>query len=382
MSLFSTAFRLFFLLASVWGALGLGLWLHTLFGGAPFGLPLPPFAWHAHEMVFGYTLAVITGFLLTAASRWTGQRTVGRAALALLAGGWVVARLAVLTSSHHSLLLTAVVCTSFTLALAVPVARVVLVSENWRNLVFVALIVVLALGQALFFLEYLVVGVIDAGTGIQLALDAILLMIVVVSGRILPTFTRNATGDERVRNVPTLDRLALISVALLGLIELVPGAPGATILALTAGSLTAWRARAWYTVKIWRDPLLWVLHLGIWWIPISLLCRSARTLWPATATLGVHTFTLGAIGMLTLGMMSRVTLGHTGRTLRAPGASVIGFCLVLLATLVRAGGVLAPGSLYLPSLAVTGSLWMGAFCLFLLAQGKMLVQPRVDGKPG
>lgn len=374
-------FRPFFLVASLWAVFGLGLWLLTLHGSASARGALSPFTWHAHEMIFGYALAVIAGFLLTAVGHWTGREVVGRKELGSLVVLWLLGRASMLIP-EVGVLPGAVLNLAFTSALGFPIVRAIVGAKNRRNFIFLGMLALLLAGQGLFNLEHLGYPLGKPGAGLTLALNVVILMIVVVAGRVVPMFTRNGASEPAVRSSPVLDRLAIGSVVAVTLADLLAPFRGVWLLPLAAGIFTLLRAWPWYTPKLWKHPLLWILHLGYLWIPVGLFARGFSSFWPTLVPLATHALTVGGIGGLTLGMMSRVTLGHTGRELQPPQLSVVAFGLMLAAALFRTSGVLLPRELYMSSLTISGLCWMGAFSCFLAAQSSMWLQPRVDGAPG
>lgn len=378
--LLAKGFRPFFLLAALQAVVTLPVWLAVLSGWGP-DLPLGPMVWHAHEMVFGFTVAVIAGFLLTAAGNWTGRETARGPALAGLCVLWLVGRVACLVDAPP--LLGALACASFYVALGVALGRPLLAAKNRRN--YGLLLIVLALGACDAATH---LGALMPERGLSRlaplwAVDLVVVMMVLVSGRIVPMFTRNALGDPRIVNEPWLDRGALAACVLVAACGvLLRDVRVTAAVSLLAGVLVLARARRWGGHRTLGHPLLWILHAGHAFIAVGLLLRAASGLIggvPSGATL--HALTAGAIGCLTLGMMSRVTLGHTGRMLAAPTGMSIAFAAVALGATVRILAPLTP-SVQLPLLVLGGGAWSLGFLGFLLTQAPMLARPRVDGRPG
>ena len=372
-------FRPFFLLAALHAVITLPLWVVSLQGHLAVGGRLGGTVWHAHEMLFGFTTAVIAGFLLTAASNWTSRETATGMPLAALVVLWLAGRFLAFLGSAWG----AYVDGAFFLALALVLARPIVLSKSRRNYLFPLMI--LGLGAGDIWLHSGAAGHTLPGLrlGPLLALDVVVVMMVLVTGRIVPMFTRNALQDKAVKNSPTLDRLALagvLALAVLGAAQLSERwlAP----IALVAGALVLVRAHAWGAQRTLRNPLLWVLHAGHAFIAFGLLLRAgSHFLGFVPTAMWTHCLTAGAIGSLTLGMMSRVTLGHTGRMLAAPRPVAWGFAATVAGATLR---VLAPltQSAQVTLITVSGVLWTLGFAAFLLSQSSMLVTPRVDGRPG
>jgi len=326
--LLAKGFRPFFLLASVFAATILPVWLLTLFGIVHPGVHFDGVAWHAHEMVFGFAGAVIAGFLLTAVSNWTGRETLTGPGLAGLALLWVAGRVAQLAPVPEALV--AVVDLSFLPALAVAVGRPLLLAHNRKNFVMVVALV------GLWAADLMVYSPAWRQRGLALGVDLVVLLIVIFSGRVFPMFTRNGTGNSSVRSVPVLTRI----------------------------------------------PLLWILHAAYAFIPIGFALRAA-SLWGAAVppSAATHALTVGAIGCSTLGMMARVALGHTGRMLAVGRPVATAFGLLVIAAVVRTAGPLLP-VVYTTSLVVAGTLWALAFGTYAVVYAPIVMGPRIDGKPG
>jgi len=375
-------FRPFFLLAAIFAAIDMPLWLLSLAGVATPIAYFDPNSWHAHEMIFGFVTAVIAGFLLTAVANWTGRETlVGRPLLAL-ALLWLLGRVAMLVPGLPAPLVMALDL-AFLPALALAIGRPLITTRNKRN--YVMLVVLAALWTTNLFMHLDTFGAsfIERRQAVLLAVDILVFLVAVVAARIFPTFTRNATKVDAIHNVVLLDRMAL---AALGLVVVVdagwPESLAAGVCAALAAVLLFVRAWTWGARASLGVPLLWVLHAGHLFLVIGLGLRALASLTPAVPfAAGTHALTVGALGLATIGMMARVALGHTGRALVAPRAALIAFVMVLLAACVRAFGPLAEATRE-PSLFIAGGLWSIAFALYALAYARILVRPRADGKPG
>jgi uncharacterized protein involved in response to NO len=391
-ALFDYGFRPFFLLAGLWGAAALLLWLAFWFGRLELAGPWQGVLWHAHEMIFGFAIAGVAGFLLTAVPGWTATEPLRGAPLAALALLWLAGRAVLLASAALPPLAVAVVDLAFLPALALPTALALFAglkrTGSARNFMFLALLGALETGNLLTHLEALGWTAATAEIGLRLGLDTLLLMITLVGGRILPAFTRNALRQAgiaaEVRSDARLDALAIAGMAALLLGDLVLG-PGLVtgVLAFLAGAAGAVRLYFWRPFAAARGrPLLWVLHLGYGWLVLGLLMKGladATGLLPATAAL--HALTIGAVGTMLMAVMSRASLGHTGRPLVAPRAVAAAYVLLTVAALLRVVAPLLPDN-YNVLLAAAGCAWALAFALFSVVYLPILTGPRTDGGPG
>ncbi len=385
--LVAKGFRPFFLLAALFAAAILPFWLLVHVGELR---PSPYFdatSWHAHEMLFGYTVAVIAGFLLTAVGNWTERETLVGLPLLGLCALWLAGRVAMTFPQLLPTVGPAVLDVAFLPVLLVVLARPLVAARNRRNYVMLVVLSALALANLAMHLDAL--GLLPGWSrrAALAALDVVVLLLLVMAGRLLPMFTRNATRFATIRSVPALDVAAIGVMALLTVLDIaIPGSAeqrGTGLVAALAGALAGARAVHWGARATARHPLLWILHAGYAWIPVGLLLRALATLdTRIPATLATHALTVGALGALTLGMMSRVALGHTGRMLEVPRPAVGAFVLVTVAALVRVGGPLVLPSRYLASVVVAGVLFSCAFALYAVAYARILASARIDGKSG
>lgn len=381
-ALLQKGFRPFFLLASLFAALAIPLWLAMLAGELT-----PPGAvgtrWHAHEMLFGYTVAVIAGFLLTAVENWTKRPTLRGAPLLGLALLWVAGRVAV--ALGNSLLETVALVSdlAFLPMLAVALARPLIAARNQRNYGFLGLLTLLFVANTLSWLGPRFDHPEWPSLAHQVALDGIVLLILLVGGRIIPAFTRNATGAPGIASHRWLDYGALSAMVLLTLIDLAARfSVAAGVVSLVVAALAAARAHDW-GARHARAPMLWVLHLGYLWVPAGLALRGWALLsFSVPVSMATHALTVGAIGTLTLGMMARVSLGHTGRPIQATRSVTLAFGVITAAAFTRVVAPLVPGAFYLEMLMISGTLWTLAFALFLATFVPILTAPRADAKPG
>ncbi len=378
-ALWALGFRPFYLLASLLAATSVALWAMQ-FAGWLSRAYLSGSLWHAHEMVFGFALAVVVGFLLTAGRNWTGLPTTTPITLKLLVALWLAARVLALTPLHAAAAATSI---AFPLAaavtLAVPFAR----ARNRRNYFFVGLLVMLALADLCVHLAMFGMIGLPATWGIQLALDILVVVMAVMGGRVILMFTNNGVpGAHAMRNV-WVERVALGSVIVLLI------ADAAQSSALLIGIITAIAAIAhavrftmWQPWKTLRVPLVWVLHVAYLWLPIHLALRAAATQGLLMPSLATHALTVGLLGGLTIGMMTRTARGHTGRVLQADRFEVTAYAAVLVAALIRVGGPLAVPSAYITCILVSAALWSCGFAIYFVRYWPILTRTRVDGRPG
>lgn len=384
----SMGFRPFFLLAALVAVFWVPLWL-LLLSGSPDAVRvanesrLPVAALHAHEMIFGFATAVIAGFLLTAGANWTGRPTTSGKSLALLAALFVAGRVCMLTNVLPPLY-TALVDIAFLPALGLTLLVPLVRSQSKRNFQFVLMLAILTIANALMhaatFAEFVTLTGLTPRAGETLALRVITLMILVMGGRVIPLFTRNATGQHDIKERPFVDRFALAVFILAALTDLLTNATQiAGVLFLVAGASHLVRMRGWGSRHA-TAPLLWILHAGYGAVAVSLLFEGLSAWGFLAQTVALHLLTVGGIGGLCLGMMTRVSLGHSGRMLSAPRTMSVAFHLLMGATLVRVGGpVLFPSSAS-ESYQLSGALWTAAFALLLHFGAPIWFSPRVDQK--
>lgn len=371
-------FRPFFLAAALMGALWLPLWLIIYLHGVPLPLAADPIAWHSHELLFGLAAAVLAGFLLTAARNWTKVPTPSGLPLFGLLGLWVAGRVVLLIGDVLPPALVLLVDVAFLPALSVALARPLLRARNRRNYAFPILLLLLAGLNLVFHLgDYAV-----RRQAITASIDLVAVILVLMGGRVIPFFTKNALPEAKVRMPASLAWTATILTALTLLAPLSP-APLGPILFVAAGLANLVRLAAWSPWSTRKTPLLWVLHVGYAWIGVAQLLRGlGHWVLALAGTAPMHALTVGALCGLILGMMARVSLGHTGRPLIAPRAMTVAFTLVFVAALARAILPLAAPSLMTASLLVSGSALAVAFALFVVVYWPILTRPRADGAPG
>lgn len=372
-------FRPFFLLGALHAALAVPAWLAMLVTGwVPAG-PFDALQWHAHEMIFGYLAAIVAGFVLTAVPNWTGRLPLSGVPLAALVAVWLAGRLA--TGLVSQPLAAAAVDVSFLGLLATSVWREVVAGSNWRNAPVAAMLSLLALAALLHHGE--AAGIVTPGLAIRLGLGAVIVLLALIGGRIVPSFTRNwlvRSGETRLpARFGRLDKVAL-SVAVAAVLAWIawPNEMLTAALMMGAGVLTALRLARWRGARTLREPIVAIVHLGYGWLALSLLLIGASIAWPGqiTPSTALHALTAGAIGTMTLAVMTRASLGHTGREIVADRWTVAIYAAVSAGAVLR---IVAPycGDLYLSVLGAGGLLWSSAFAVFVIRYGQILWLPRV-----
>jgi uncharacterized protein involved in response to NO len=377
---FRGGFRPFFFGGPAWAVVALTLWLLTLGGRVALPVAVDPLAWHRHEMLFGFVGAVIAGFLLTAIPNWTGRLPIAGLPLAGLFGLWGAARLAFLFSAFTTLYAAAVLDVGFFVTLALLAAREVLLANN-RNVPVVGLILLFGLADAL---DYLCIGGVfpAADLGWQVAIGVIITLISVIGGRIIPSFTRNWMAKQGIKtglpSQPGRFDLVVIGATALAILAWITG-PSDRVIGTTvivAALLQAIRLARWRGWRTWRDPLVLVLHLGYAWIPIGLglLGLAAAGALPRSAA--IHAITAGAMTTMILAVMTRASLGHTARALKASPATVLVYLLVTGGAVLRVSASLRLID-YTWGLEIAGIAWGGALLLFLVVYAPVLWRPRL-----
>ena len=378
-ALWQLGFRPFFLLASAFAASSVTAWALQLAGLIDRPYLAGPL-WHAHEMLFGFALAVVVGFLLTAGRNWSMQPTAKGPLLAALVGLWLAARVLVLTPYGWAAALANV---AFPLAAALALAVPLAAARNRRNYFFVGLLVLLACAAGAVHLAALQVVVLPAWLGVQVGLDLLLFIMVVMAGRVIPMFTNNGVPGANASRQIAVERAALGSILLLVLADaLQQRGMALTALLVLAAAAHAVRWLMWRPWKTLRTPLVWVVHAAYLWIPVHLALRAAATQGLVAESMATHALTVGAVGALVLGMMTRTSRGHTGRPLQADGIDAACYGLVLAAALVRVVLPFAVPAATPMALLVSAALWSAAFGLFTIRYWPVLTRRRLDGKPG
>ncbi len=385
-ALFRLAFRPFFLGAAAFAAAIMLYWMGSLALGWSFHLgDISPATWHAHEMIFGYSLAVIAGFLLTAVMNWTGVQTLNGGPLVALFTLWVVGRLLPLVWMDPPLALYAFIDCLFALLLFAAVLHPVMKSGQRKQYSVVTKALLLLFSNILFYLGAL--GIVDDGErmGLYSGLYIVLALVLLLGRRVIPFFIEKGVGyPVQLKNRLWLDLSSLFLFAGLWISDaFLDNLTASGWLAGALMVLHSVRLAGWHTPGIWKKPLLWVLYIAYLWIILGFALKFALLFTDISPSLAVHAFTVGGIGMMTVGMMARVSLGHTGRNVFDP-PKILGwlFALILAASVVRVIIPLLTTQHYLLWIGISQFLWIAVFCLFFYIYFPILLRQRVDGRDG
>lgn len=384
-AILSYGFRPFFLLGSTYAGLTILFWIPAYMGHIETYSAFAPVDWHIHEMLFGYLAAIITGFLLTAIPNWTGRLPVQGLPLLVLALLWMAGRLAVFFSASIGWQLAAVIDVGFLTAVAIAAAREITAGKNWRNLKVLIPITVLLIANICFHAEAQTAGITDISR--RLALAAAIVLIMIIGGRIIPSFTRNWLVRESPGRLPTpFNRFdaAVIGISAIALAAwcFAPEQQGTAIALGFVALLQVLRLMRWAGDRTASDPLVLILHIAYAFVPAGLVLLSLSILNPETVPVaaGYHALGSGAIGAMTLSVMTRATLGHTGRALKADIPTCLIYSAVVLGALVRIIAAFVPSQVVLLHIAAT--FWALAFLGYALWYGRMLLRPRLKaGQP-
>lgn len=385
MALLNLGFRTFFAAAGVISVVAVLVWLGVYVLGWPWpSRQLPAITWHAHEMVFGYAMAVIAGFLLTAVKNWTGVQTLRGMPLLLLLVAWLAARVLLLAAGYVPLYWAAMADTVFGVGLVLALGYPIFKVRQWKQMGILSKIVLLLCSNLMFYAGLL--GVFPDGerVGLYSGVYLVMALLFAMARRVLPFFIERGMGHPvTLVNRRWLDIASLVLFLVFWIVDILQ--PDGLPVALLAGVLFvlhALRLAGWYASGILQVPLLAVLYLGYGWLVVGFALKCAVYVAGISPSIALHAFTYGGIGMFTLGMMARVTLGHTGRSLDAPPAVAQMISIMLAGTLVRVLLPLLDGSHYLLWIGISQVLWAVAFSLLLVVYLPMWLRPRVDGQPG
>ncbi len=382
-ALLALGFRPFFLLAALGAVVFPALWVWAYRRGLPWSSYYGFVGWHAHEMLFGYTAAVIAGFLFTAVRNWTDRPTPTGVILAGFAGLWLVGRLLPFFDGYVPKIFIVVADMSFlplvALAIAIPLTQ----RRQARNFVFVVLLLTMAFANGLVHWQALGMSSATGVAGVKLMTFSILLIIGIVAGRVIPFFSERALPELHVRSWEQVEALSIVSVVVLAAAELLyPRSVIAATAALAAAAIHGVRLYGWWSRRVWAVPLLSVLYLAYAWLIVGfvLWAGAANSWW--SASIATHALAVGCVGTITLGMMARVALGHTGRPLRAAPSVATAFALINAAALVRVFPTLLWPQRSALWIVLSSVLWIAAFLAFALVYVPILWRPRADGRPG
>lgn len=379
-ALLRAGFRPFFLGAALWSTLAMVLWIPMLTGEIALPTRFAPVDWHVHAMLYGYVPAVLAGFLLTAIPNWTGRLPVLGWPLAALVLVWFAGRFAVACSALIPAPLAAAIDLAFLPLLVLVAAREIVAGRNWRNLPVLAAVLLVAAGNLVFHLEA-PSGPAAQGYGARIGLATMVFLVLLIGGRIVPSFTRNWLAQRGPGRLPAplgrFDALALAAggVALVFWI-VAPESPAAGVACLAAAALHLLRLWRWAGWRTTGEPLVTILHLAYLFAPMGFLLTGAAALGAGVpASAAVHAWTAGLIGAMTLAVMTRASLGHTGRKLKAGWATTAIYAAVLAAATLRIAAAFAPQHAAL--LTASGLLWIAAFASFCVMFCKPLIRDRL-----
>ena len=381
--LLALGFRPFYLLASVFAVAAILFWLASLTGRFHFGDYLQGMLWHSHEMLFGYIVAVITGFLFTAVRNWTGLPTPTGVLLGGIAVLWLLARVLLVSGpSIPAVFLDVAFLPVVAVAIAIPILR----SRNKRNYKVIGVLAAMSLLHLLFHLA--LGGQLPASlsrASLFASIDLVVVLFALVGGRVIPAFTRNAVAGSNPRHEPWLEVVSFGSLLLIALVTLVGGAlplaawiPASLFVVAAVAHLL--RLALWQPQLTLGNPLLWMMPVAYAWLPVAFALRALSTEAMVVPGAWIHALTMGALSSLMMAMMMRSTLGHTGRQLVASRMDMAAFTVLQVAALIRV--VAGSAGNYQVLVVLSGLAWVLAFALFLSRYMPMLVRPRVDGKPG
>lgn len=386
LALFELGFRPFFSMAGIFAVVSMLLWMLMY----QFSVPLPlaglePVIWHAHEMIYGYAMAVIAGFLLTAVSNWTGIRTWRGKLLVALLVCWLVARMAWILPITYSLPLAAGADLLFMCGLLLGVSLPVMRARQWKQLGILSKLGLMTLANGLFYAGAL--GFLEQGIrwGLYAGLYLVLALIFVMSRRVLPFFIERGVAEEFIpRNRVWLDRASLVLFLVWAILDVFAQQPTPVAwLSLGLVVLHGVRLVDWHTPGIWKRPLLWSLYLAYAFLVFGFLLKALSIWLGVSPYLPLHAFAVGGVGLMTAGMMSRVALGHTGRNVFEPPRIVTSLCAaVTLAMLARVVLPLIDGSHHALWIGISQLAWMAGFAMFSIVYIPQLMRPRIDGRPG
>ena len=378
-ALWQLGFRPFYLLASLFATASIPLWAAQYTGLLSLSY-LPEPLWHVHEMLFGFAMAVIAGFLFTAVRNWTNRSTPTGGWLIAVVLLWVAGRVLILTPWAW---LSALVNAAFPLAVALGIGIPLVRARNRRNYFFIALLTLIAGAAIYVHLTLMLKWSLPAWVGVRVALDLVLLIVAVMAGRVIPMFTNNAIAGANARRHVLIEHACIALVLVLALFDAMQfvGSFLAVLLA-TAAAAHSTRWWLWNPVRTLRVPLVWILHLSYAWIPVHFALRALSELHLLPSTLASHALTAGAIGGLVIGMMTRTAKGHTGRPLQADAADTAAYALIFAAAATRVFGPMSLPDWYTGWVLISAGAWSAGFGIYAIRYWGPLTQARIDGNAG
>lgn len=380
MTIFSYGFRPFFLLSGIFAAIAIAIWLPQFYGELTIRTGFTPVVWHAHEMLFGYLPAAMVGFLLTAIPNWTGRLPLKGWPLAMLVGLWLAGRVVVSISQQSGWIAAMIVDCSFLPVVLLVIVREIAAGKNLKNLKIALVIGVVAAANVIFHWEAHDRGAADYG--IRIGISGMIFLVMIIGGRIIPSFTRNWLARQPAGRMPAaFNRFDILAVAVSGLAILswifFPDSTATGEALGFAGIFQLIRLMRWAGERTWSDRLVFVLHMAYLFVPIGFFLLAASIIFGIPRTAGIHAWTIGAMATLTLAVMTRATLGHTGRPLIANYATQIVYYAIVAAAISRVGASLIASQSDM-LLHASALFWLIAFVIFVLEYGRMLLKPKLS----
>ncbi len=379
-------FRPFFLVAGIFAIVAMVVWTASYSFSIEFNFSgVAPSVWHAHEMIFGYVMAVVAGFLLTAIKNWTGEEVLRGKPLALLLMLWLVARVLPLSGLMIPIEIIAVVDVAFLFFLSIVCLLPVLKVKQYKQVGIISKLLLLMICNIFFYLG--VMGVLAEGIqwGLYSAIYMIIALVLVMLRRVMPMFIKNGIdGEVELKNRAWVDNASLVFLVCLWVVDVFTNFSQVTaMLAVVLTVLHAIRLAGWYTNKVWSKPLVWILVIAYAFIIMGFALTAAKVYFSIAPFLSIHAFTVGGIGLITIGMMSRVSLGHTGRSVFDPPAVVLWSLMAMtLGAVVRVIFPLFNMDLYIYWVGLSQALWIISFVIFIFVYAPMFLSARVDGRDG
>ncbi len=384
---FAYGFRPFFLLAGLFAAGSVAVWIWLFPQGMTPVSFLSPQLWHGHEMIFGFIAAAIAGFMLTAVPSWTGERGFAGWPLVALASLWLAGRLAFVIGDKVPIELLVLAELSFLPGVMLLLVGPIMRSAN-RNRPLLVVLIAFWCGDAVFMYGTLSGQVVLAGTALRGSLDLVLVLITVIGGRIVPAFTGNALRARgtfvAMRSSPMLE--SIVIAITIGYVLADVAAPFSKVTGFAAAAAALehfYRLSGWRGLRSWREPIVWILHAAYAWLPLGLALKAIFVLTGASwAVYWQHALGAGAAGTMIMAVMTRAALGHTGRPLRVSRLIVVAYVALIMSVLLRVFGAFVLPLNYASTIAAAGALWVLAFLLYSVVYVPILIRPRADGRPG
>lgn len=380
-----TGFRIFFLGAAIYAVVSMAVWLWFYVAGGNIFVPMPLTVWHGHEMLFGFTMAVVAGFLLTAVKNWTDFETISGPPLLVLFCLWATARVLAFMPSSFSVPVMAFFDTAFLVFLIIVVMRPIIKTKQWKQSAIFSKLILLLAASTVFYGALLADDLSGQRKALRFAVYMIVSLILTIARRILPFFIERGVGyPVTLRNSRFLDISSLVLLIIFSIVDVFFYMPNVVaVICLLLAIIHTIRLSGWHTPGVWKKPLLWILFIGYAFIICGFLLKLSAVWGHVPDDSALHAFTAGGIGIFTLGMMARVSWGHTGRSIaETPSGLFLVFIPVSLGAVIRTVFPIFSPEQYVIWIGLSQILWMLAFGMYLVFYFKVLVSPRPDGKWG